>query len=480
MRLIAGLLMGFAFASGLHSRAESESNSKFDGKGQKYLPHVVGYLLPLFLVLLLIVWRFQLGVEDTKRAMVSMLFRLFLHISVYYALLLPLFPYLRKRISARACATLWLIPNYLYLFQMDSMDVNAPLVIITAPGNLVWILMSIWFSGFVGVLIWKIGSHLIFRKQLLKQAKEAPLAVRQQWKHALSQAKHKDTDILLMVSPDLSTPVTVGLFQSTAVVVLPDRNYTRDELELIFLHEIIHIGRMDTWNKFFLVFCTAMCWFNPLMWLAARKSAEDLELSCDETVLLDSDEDTRKKYAELLLRTAGDGRGFTTCLSASAKALRYRLKSIVVPAERSTGAILVGVCFLLLTLTYGYIGLAYDKSSGNEILFQSDNHSSYVLTVQDTDLPVPEQELLLADSEGILEYLSGLELYRLSDGYDFQVTNRKASVKLDISNATDLYIFIQDHTLEIYKLDVTNTSSVFYYVPDGIDWSLLDSLISGS
>ena len=28
-------------------------------------------------------------------------------------------------------------------------------------------------------------------------------------------------------------------------------------------------------------------------------SAEDLELSCDETVLLGEDEDTRKRYAEL-------------------------------------------------------------------------------------------------------------------------------------------------------------------------------------
>ena len=28
-----------------------------------------------------------------------------------------------------------------------------------------------------------------------------------------------------------------------------------------------------------LTFCTAICWFCPLMWIAKRRSAEDLELS---------------------------------------------------------------------------------------------------------------------------------------------------------------------------------------------------------
>ena len=31
-------------------------------------------------------------------------------------------------------------------------------------------------------------------------------------------------------------------------------------------------------------FCTALCWFNPFLWIAMRKSAEDLELSCDELI----------------------------------------------------------------------------------------------------------------------------------------------------------------------------------------------------
>ena len=61
-----------------------------------------------------------------------------------------------------------------------------------------------------------------------------------------------------------------------------------------------------------------------------------------ETVLLDADSSVKRQYAGLLLKTAGDERGFTTCLSASAGALRYRLKRpegppAIGPAEPTPG-----------------------------------------------------------------------------------------------------------------------------------------------
>lgn len=69
----------------------------------------------------------------------------------------------------------------------------------------------------------------------------------------------------------------------------------------------------------------ALCWFNPLMWIATRKASDDLELSCDEIVLENMDEGMRRQYAELLLDTAGQAGGFTICLSAAAETMRYRL-----------------------------------------------------------------------------------------------------------------------------------------------------------
>ena len=63
------------------------------------------------------------------------------------------------------------------------------------------------------------------------------------------------------------------------------------------------------------------------------------------------------RYSELILSTAGDERGFTTCLSASAKSLRYRLSRVMRPQKRLPGFLdgqkdsrVSGCLFLLQTL----------------------------------------------------------------------------------------------------------------------------------
>lgn len=101
------------------------------------------------------------------------------------------------------------------------------------------------------------------------------------------------------------------------------------------------------------------------------KSADDLELSCDETVLLNSDADIPRQYANLILHTAGDERDFITCLSALASAIRYRLKNIMKPMERPPKAVTVSLAFFILYMTRGYISLAYGSNTGAETLYQS-------------------------------------------------------------------------------------------------------------
>ena len=272
---------------------------------------------------------------------------------------------------------LWLIPNYLYITEMSYMENTRPLIVIHASSKVVSILFVIWVAGFIGVLIWKMVEHLVFRRRLLRNAEpitnSAVLAI---FQSEIEGAGIKKPRFQLVQSSATTTPLTVGLFKRTTRVILPDRSYTNEELRLIFRHEVIHIGREDSWSKFFMVFCTAMCWFNPLMWLAMKKSAEDTELSCDETVLLDADEASRKQYAGLILNAAGDNRGFTTCLSASASTMRYRLKSIVSPGKKRSGALIVGLAFFILCMTSGYVAHAYGEETGADTVYRGyDLHS---------------------------------------------------------------------------------------------------------
>lgn len=431
------------------------------------LPLMVFFLLPLGLMIV--------GPGRTAEFALALCFQSFLHIAAYYALLLPLTPLLRRFISARCCAMLWLLPNFLYPCLNSTFLPDAPAFVLRARGNWVWLVLGLWLVGTISVFGWNTLSHLRFRRQLLEGAwavtDEAVLDV---WQEEMDQAQMEPLSCPLVISPHTSTPLTVGLFRWTLQVVLPPRTYTPDELHLIFRHEIVHICRRDSWNKFFLMFCTALCWFDPLMWMAMRRSAEDTELSCDETVLLDADEATRRQYAQLLLTTAGDGRGYTTCLSPAAASLRYRLRSVVAPRRRVAGGILVGLVLFLLMSSFGYVALSFDERPGAEVLFGGDPAGYTLHSVR------RDGELLdCSDPEALMDYLSALPLAHLTGDYDYGQQDRTTYVLyFDAPKEVtrNLCVVLSGRQC---KMDPSNGRAFQpYYLPEGVDIEQLDSLLT--
>lgn len=441
----------------------------------RYQPLMNADLLPLMVFFLLPLGLLFVGPGRTAEFALALCFQIFLHIAVYYALLLPLTPLLRRFISARGCAMLWLLPNFLYLCFNSGLMPDAPAFVLRTRGNWIWLVLGLWLVGTISVFGWNTLSHLRFRRQLLEGAwpitDEEVLDI---WQEEMDQAQMEPLSCPLVISPHTSTPLTVGLFRWTLQVVLPLRAYTPDELHLVFRHEIVHICRRDSWNKFFLMFCTALCWFDPLMWMAMRRSAEDTELSCDETVLLDADEATRRQYAQLLLTTAGDGRGYTTCLSPVAASLRYRLRSVVAPRRRVAGGILVGLTLFLLMSSFGYVALSFDERPGAEVLFGGDPAGYTLHSVR------RDGELLdCSDPEALMDYLSALPLAHLTGDYDYE----------DQDQAT--YVLYFDAPKEVTrnlcvvlsgrqcKMDPSNGRAFQpYYLPEGVDIEQLDSLLT--
>ena len=475
--IISGI-MALVFSWAVFSRYDDEIGYEgSDTDNQKYLPYISGSLLPMFLLFITILGAYFYGFEGAARMTLSSCFTIFLHISLYYLVLLLVIPLFRKIMSARSCAMLWLIPNYLYIIYNSYMELPRPMFVIIAKGNLAWILLGIWFVGFLAVLVWKCIEHLIFRKQILRDA--APVTdsdVLDVWTAIIEDANFKKPKFKLVSSPHVSTPLTIGLFKRSTRVVLPQKQYPKEDLALILRHELVHIGRDDAWNKFFMVFCTAMCWFNPLMWVAMRKSADDIELSCDETVLLNTDDTARKQYANLLLDTAGDERGFTTCLSATAKAMRYRLQSITKYSKRRSGALIVGAAFFLLCSTCGYVALAYDGDSGTQMLYQSGELSDYSIR----DVSMHEDEFHanyeILDETAFHEYLAGLTLYDLTGNYSYSGSNKYFNYMMDTPNGTEVFI-LYDDTIKVVRLHGENRNAEYYYIPGGLDWDYIDSII---
>ncbi len=314
-------------------------------------------LFTMILVLMLLALIMPRGASWFQEVTVNITL-LFMNISIYYAALLFLLPLLRRIISARACAALWIAPSMLYsTFRIYDMFAN-PIFIITLPNKWLNTFTWIWIAGFASVAIWQVLSHFWYRSFLEKNSErvkdEHILAV---WSKELER-HGVEKNIPVFISPSISTPLTIGCYKRTMRLYLPGLSYSDEELALIFRHELRHIVRLDTRMKLFMDIFTAISWFNPLAWIARRKASDDLELSCDEAVLSNADETTRSLYAELLLKNAGKNRGFTTCLSVEAKSMRYRLRSVVKPAKRLSGGVVVGAALFGLFMMIGTSALA--------------------------------------------------------------------------------------------------------------------------
>lgn len=485
-RIFAFYLLTCIFTFKLQSQYDEENGKRNEpSQDQKYRPYFYSMYLPICLGISLVLGCCFYGPKESLHMFLSSCFSVFLHITCYYAILLCLLPLLRKHISARSCAFLWLVPNYLYVVVICLSESEAPLFILHAPGKLIWWLLGIWLLGFTFVMLWKIVSHLRFRHFVLKGAAAVTNPdIIELWKAEAEKTYIPKVPHELLISANISTPMTIGLFKGTMKLVLPQKQYSLDELALIFRHELVHIGREDNWSKFFLVFCTAMCWFNPLMWIAVEKCAQDVELSCDETVLIYADDTIKRNYAELILETAGDERGFTTCLSVKAKSLHYRLKNILHPRKHFSGITVVGIISFLLMFTCGHIALAYGDTTGKEIIFANEDidqfkfYEIYDHSVENADSDT--LRVLCTNEKELLRYLETLPISELTGNYYFTESEYKIILTLDTDDRR-ISLSFSDEILQmsVFELLANGKYTEYtYYLPEGIDWDIMYSYIS--
>ena len=471
-------LLGLVLAFDVFSRYDTEyGDEALAQNGQRYRPLINGCFLPIYLFALLALGLKFIGTESTFKMMLALCFEIFISISLYYILLLPALQFLSRHISARTCAMLWLLPNYLYLMIHDFMKVAHPIFIIHTTRKTVTVLSVIWLIGFCGVFLWNIAQHLIFRRKLLKNA----VPVTDSEILDLFQSEIDDLQVYkpkfrLVVSEEAATPLTIGLSRRSTRVVLPQKNYTADELRLIFRHELIHICREDSQSKFFMMFCTAMCWFNPLMWYAMKKSAEDTELCCDESVLLGADDATRYQYANLILNTAGDDRGFTTCLSASLSSMRYRLKSIVKPQKRSTGALVVTVVFFVLCMSNGYVALAYGEQMGADTVYRGHNLTDFIahsITVEGGEYDAKTDNV---DTMALTQYISSLPTQETTGNYSYSCDGKVVEIRYGGEYGS---VFVELHTDYIRVLYTADERDEWrtYHLPQPVDWEYVDFIV---
>ncbi len=92
-------------------------------------------------------------------------------------------------------------------------------------------------------------------------------------------------------------PGVLGIF--TPRIILPTylyKNLSASELEPILIHELAHVKRQDNLWGFMQMLLYCFLWFNPLIWWLNRRLTWESERSCDEEVLIQSND--KNNYAK--------------------------------------------------------------------------------------------------------------------------------------------------------------------------------------
>ncbi|WP_441290999.1 penicillin-binding transpeptidase domain-containing protein [Sorangium sp. KYC3313] len=103
-------------------------------------------------------------------------------------------------------------------------------------------------------------------------------------------------------SSEIDVPAVTGVFSAVVLVPREAIEWSQARWRAVLLHELAHVQQRDCLAQIVGQLACAMHWFNPLVWLAARRLRMERELSADERVLASGTRPT--EYAEHLLAIA--------------------------------------------------------------------------------------------------------------------------------------------------------------------------------
>lgn len=191
----------------------------------------------------------------------------------------------------------------------------------------VWIFIRsiVWIIGLLVLLILNTSSILKLKRKL------------------------KTADVLkdnIFISNEINTAFVMGFIKPK--IFLPV-GLSESEKEYVILHEETHIKRFDHIVRLISFFALSIHWFNPLVWLAYYKSGEDMEMSCDESVIKKLGKDYKKDYSSSLLNlSTGRRYSFGTSLPFGVGNIKGRVKNVLNYKEPKFWLVLIVLALILI------------------------------------------------------------------------------------------------------------------------------------
>jgi HEAT repeat protein/beta-lactamase regulating signal transducer with metallopeptidase domain len=169
-----------------------------------------------------------------------------------------------------------------------------------------------------------------------------------------------DAPVRLVSSSHAKVPFGCGVFKPAVVLPSDAESWSDERREAVLLHELAHFSRGDMIAHLLSQVACALHWFNPLVWLGARRMRSESERACDDLVLRAGT--TPSRYAGHLIeivRTAG--RRWTPVAAlpmARRSEFEGRLLAILEPGVKRHGLTPAAVLFTVLAVALTAVPLA--------------------------------------------------------------------------------------------------------------------------
>ena len=162
----------------------------------------------------------------------------------------------------------------------------------------------------LALAIWALGAAIILTRLVVGLlavqwlSRRTPVVTSAPW---LAQARSLATELGLSGVRFLrgaagTMPMAWGIVRQSVLVPADADTWPAHRVRVVLLHELAHVKRRDCLTHLVAQLACAAYWFNPLVWMAARRLRAERERACDDLVLASG---TRgSDYADQLLDIA--------------------------------------------------------------------------------------------------------------------------------------------------------------------------------
>lgn len=284
--------------------------------------------------------------------------------------------------------------------------------------------LEIWLAGIAvtAIILWfnKRGlSRMLMFKEKVRDQRVLECF------HTIRQEIGIKRSIDLYETPLVNSPLT--LTWGRQAVIIPQKTYTDEELQVIFSHELLHIKNKDYRKKQLTIIACCIHWFNPAVWCFSFIMNKWCETECDyhSVTFLEGRVILGRYFSTMLdLVNQKGSTWYASSVSDSEKEWKRRFYAVkgylkVKEFSKCTIAVLTIGLVTLLTGTVYAAGVQVDQINSRYVL----NH------VEEIEEAVTYQD----DCEETVEWLSEEEMENITEDDSLMATYSLSAVNWTLS-----------------------------------------------